>query len=127
MTKKTTKEQLNEVRQEITLNHKALKKCHEDLKSANKKVNKSIQDKEKLAVKLNSDLEQMMFTISHKVRSSVANILTISALINENDTFETKELKEMLNIIFISAEALNKTTEELSKFIRDRKSALQDN
>jgi hypothetical protein len=57
----------------------------------------------------------------------VANILTISALINENDTFETKELKEMLNIIFISAEALNKTTEELSKFIRDRKSALQDN
>jgi hypothetical protein len=33
----------------------------------------------------------------------------------------------MLNIIFVSAEALNKATEELSKFIRDRKSTLQDN
>ena len=94
------------------------------MKIANKKVHKSILDKEKVSIALNSDLEEMMFTISHRVRSSVANILAISTLINEDDSIETDELKEMLNIIFTSAEALNKATEELSKFIRDRKSRI---
>lgn len=121
MTEKTTQVTLKEVRQEMRLDQKALEKCHEDLLIANKKVDKGEFEKEKTLIELNSDLEKMMFTISHKVRNSVANILAISTLINEDDTIETDELKEMLNIIFISAEALNKATEELSKFIRDRK------
>lgn len=121
MAEKTTNEELKKVRQEMNLNHKALEKCHKDLIVANKKVDKGEFEKEKTLLELNSDLEKMMFTISHKVRNSVANILAISTLINEDETIETDELKEMLNIIFISAESLNKATEELSKFIRDRK------
>lgn len=121
MAEKTTKEQLKEVRHEVNINQKALEKCHEDLKNAHKKVNKGELDKEKALVELNSDLEKIMFTISHKVRNSVANILAISTLINEDETIDTDELKEMLNIIMTSAESLNKATEELSKFIRTRK------
>ncbi|WP_284652515.1 hypothetical protein [Flavobacterium terrisoli] len=121
MAEKTTQEQLKEVRQEVNLNQKALEKCNEDLFIANEKVDKSIIDKEKVSIALNSDLEQIMFTISHRVRSSVANILAISTLINEDVTIETNELKEMLTIIITSAESLNKATEELSKFIRTRK------
>jgi light-regulated signal transduction histidine kinase (bacteriophytochrome) len=121
MAEKTTNEELKKVRQEMNLNHKALEKCNEDLIVANKKVDKGEFEKEKTLIELNSDLEKMMFTISHKVRNSVPNILAISTLINEDDTIETDELKEMLNIIFVSEESLNKATEELSKFIRDRK------
>lgn len=124
MAEKTTKEQLKEVQQEVNSNQKALEKCHEDLKNANKKVNKGELDKEKALVELNSDLEKIMFTISHKVRNAVANILAISILINEDETIETDELKEMLTIIMTSAESLNKATEELSKFIRTRKRVL---
>ncbi|RKS03284.1 MULTISPECIES: hypothetical protein [unclassified Flavobacterium] len=125
MAKKNTAEQLKEVREGVNENQKALEKCHNDLKIANKKVDKSIVDKEKVSIALKSDLEEMMFTISHRVRSSVANILAISTLINEDDTIEADELKEMINIIFTSAESLNKATEELSKFIRNRKNKLQ--
>ena len=121
MAEKTTTDQLKEVRKEVDLNQKALEKCHEDLKTANRKVEKGVIDKEKVSVALNSDLEEMMFTISHRVRSSVANILAISILINEDDTIQADELREMLSSIFESAEALNKATEELSKFIRGRK------
>ena len=124
MDEKTTQEQLKEVQQEVNSNQKALEKCHEDLKVAHNKVNESEHDKEKAVAELNSDLEKIMFTISHKVRNSVANILAISTLINEDETIDTDELKEMLTIIMASAESLNKATEELSKFIRTRKSTL---
>ena len=94
MAEKTTKEQLNEVRQEVYINQHALEKCHEDLENAKK----SVHAKEKTLIALNSDLEEMMFAISHKVRNFVANIVAVSTLINEDDTLETEELKEISSV-----------------------------
>jgi signal transduction histidine kinase len=70
---------------------------------------------------LNIDLENMMFTISHKVRKSVADIIGISKILCDDIDIELHEFKEMLGIIIQSAESLNLSTEELSKLIHDNK------
>lgn len=73
------------------------------------------------ADEVHGDLEEMMFTISHKVRKSVANILGISNLLQTDKSLGIKEWRQMVNIITQSAESLNVSTEELSKFIHLKK------
>ena len=114
---KTTLKELKAAQEELILNHKELEKCSNDLRIANKNLNTGEIEKDKRADEINNDLGEMMFTVSHKVRKSVANILGISNLLCEDKDLGVEEWKEMLQIIIQSAESLNISTEELSKFI----------
>jgi len=107
--------------QELIVHHKDLEKCSHDLKVANKNLDIREIEKEKRIVEVNEDLESMMFTISHRVRDSVAKILGISNLLCDNSDIGEVELREMLKIIIQSAESLNISTEELSKFISKKR------
>lgn len=104
--------------QELINHHKDIEKCTNDLKVAKEKLNIEEIEKEERAVQVNKDLEDMMFTISHRVRKSIAKILGISHLLFDDSSLGVEELRDMLKIIIESAESLNNSTEELSKFIR---------
>lgn len=115
---------LNELKiaqQELLLHHKELEKCTQDLKIANHNLDKGEIEKVNRTNEVNNDLEEMMFTVSHKVRKSVANILGISNLLRTDKSLSVEELNEMLDIIIYSAHSLNTSTEELSKFIHLKK------
>lgn len=115
---------LNELKiahQELILHHKELEKCAHDLKIANNNLNKKEIEKVNLINEVNNDLEEMMYTISHRVRKSVANILGISDLLRTDKSLSAEELNEMLDIIIQSAKSLSISTEELSKFIHLKK------
>ena len=115
---------LNELKiahQELILHHKELEKCAHDLKIANNNLNKKEIEKVNLINEVNNDLEEMMYTISHRVRKSVAIILGISDLLRTDKSLSAKELNEMLDIIIQSAKSLSISTEELSKFIHLKK------
>lgn len=80
---------LNDLRaaqQELITHHEELKKCAHDLKVANKNLNIEEIEKEKRVVQVNNDLEDMMFTISHRVRKSIAKILGISHLLCDDNS-----------------------------------------
>ena len=109
--------------EELIIHHKELVKCAEELKTAHDNLDMGELEKEKFVEEVNSDLAHMMFTISHKIRKSVANILGISKLLCDDKNLGDKELREMLGIIIHSAESLNISTEELSKFIHLKKEA----
>ena len=117
MNKSNPLNDLKIAQQKLITHHKELEKCAEDLKEANNNLDIGEIEKEKRLQEVNNNLKQMMFTISHKIRKSVANILGISKLLCEDKNLEANELREMLNIIIQSAESLNISTEELSKYI----------
>jgi signal transduction histidine kinase len=121
MNQSTTLIELKIAQQELLLHHKELEKCAHDLKIANENLDTGQLEKGKRANEVNSDLEEMMFTVSHRVRKSVANILGISNLLQTDKSLGIEEWREMLNIIIQSAESLNTSTEELSKFIHLKK------
>lgn len=110
-------DKLKKAKQELIFNHEELQRCTKDLKIANVNLNIREKEKELNMEEFNSGLEQMMFAISHKVRKSVANILGLSKLLCEDVNLGNNELKEILLLIIQSAESLNASTEELSKFI----------
>lgn len=118
----STLQDLRIAQQELLINHIELAKCSHDLKVANKNLDIGEIEKEKRVTQVNDDLENMMFTISHRVRDSVAKILGISNLLCDDTAISDSELREMLKIIINSAESLNTSTEELSKFIRQKRS-----
>ena len=107
--------------EELILHHLELRKCAAELKIANENLDNGESEHVKRTAELNSDLENMMFTISHKVRKSVANIIGISKLLCDDKDVDADELREMLQIIIQSAESLNMSTEELSRFIHENK------
>jgi signal transduction histidine kinase len=107
--------------QELIIHHKELEKCTNDLKIANINLDKGETDKVNRIIEVNNDLAEMMFTVSHRVRKSVANILGIAGLLRTDIKLTTEELNEMLDIIIESAKSLNISTEELSKFIHLKK------
>lgn len=110
-------DKLKVAKQELILNHEELEKCVGDLKIATKNLNITKIDKELKIVEFNSNLEEMMFAISHKIRNSIANILGLSKLLCDDVDLQNNEVKEILFLIIQSAESLNFSTEELSKFI----------
>ncbi|TPG34846.1 hypothetical protein [Flavobacterium pectinovorum] len=110
-------DKLKKAKQELISNHEELERCTSDLKIANINLNIRETEKELNMEEFNSNLEQMMFAISHKVRKSVANILGLSKLLCEDVNLGNNELREILLLIIQSAESLNTSTEELSKFI----------
>jgi signal transduction histidine kinase len=115
---------LNELKiahKELILHHKELEKCAHDLEIANINLDKGKIDKANRIIEVNNDLAEMMFTVSHRVRKSVANILGIAGLLRTDKSLNTEELNEMLDIIIESAKSLNISTEELSKFIHLKK------
>ena len=67
------------------------------------------------------DLNVMMFTLSHKIRKAVANILGISHLLMESEELSPEEFNKMIQIIIESAQSLNIFTEELSKSIHAKR------
>jgi signal transduction histidine kinase len=121
MGQNTTLVDLKIAQRELFINHQELEKCANELKIANENLDIGEMEKEKLLLEANNDLEDMMFVISHKVRKSVAKILGISNLLSDDDTLCTEEWKELLKIIIVAAESLNKSTEELSKFIHAKR------
>lgn len=121
MANKYELKELKIAHEELLKNHRELEKCVEDLKIANENLDTEELEKKKRTEELNSDLSEMMFTVSHRIRKSVANILGISYMLCDNDKIENAELREMLRIIIQSAESLNTATEELAKFIDIKK------
>ena len=67
------------------------------------------------------DLNAMMFTLSHKIRKAVANILGISHLLMESEELSPEEFNKMIQIIIDSAQSLNIFTEELSNSIHAKR------
>lgn len=106
---------------ELITHQEDLKKCADDLKVANENLSIAEVDKEKMTLQISNDIDDMMFTISHRVRTSIAKILGISHLLYDDSNLGVEELRDMLKIIIESAESLNNSTEELSKFIRQSK------
>lgn len=110
-------DKLKKAKQELISNHEELERCTSDLKNANINLNIRETENELNTEEFNSSLEQMMFSISHKVRKSVANILGLSKMLCEDIDIGNDQLREILLLIIQSAESLNVSTEELSKFI----------
>lgn len=110
-------EKLKVAKEELIRNHKELEKCTRDLKDATENLNIEEIEKESTKVEYKSNLQEMMFAISHKVRNSVANILGLSKLLCEDVNIGSNDLREILLLIIQSAESLNISTEELTKFI----------
>ena len=123
MNQSYTFNELKIAHQDLILQHKELEKCADDLKIANINLDNGEIDKVNRTIEVNNDLEQMMFTVSHKVRKSVANILGIADLLRTDKNLTVEELNEMLDIIIESAKSLNNSTEELSKFIHKKLNA----
>lgn len=121
MKQNNTLNDLKIAQQELIIHHQELEKCARDLKKANADLDIGEIEKEKLADEVNNNLEDMMFTISHKIRKSVANILGVSKLLCVDENLGDAELRGMLTIIIQSAESLNSSTEELAKFIHLKK------
>ncbi|MGV9003805.1 hypothetical protein [Flavobacterium sp.] len=121
MNKAHTLADLKIAQQELIIHHLELEKCQDDLKKAYCNLDDGEIAKEKLVGAVNSDLEKIMFAISHKIRKSVANILGISKMLRDDQNLDYGELNEMLDIIIKSAESLNKATEELSKYIHSKR------
>lgn len=119
-------EQLKLAQKELLLHHEELEKCSRELRLAEKNLKIGKKEKNKNSKQLNSDLEEMMFILCHKVRKKVANILGISVLLQTDDSLGIPEWKEMLSIIIESAQLLNTATEELSKFIHSNRVAMDE-
>jgi signal transduction histidine kinase len=62
-------------------------------------------------------LKQMMFITSHRMRKPIAHILGISNLLDYNLIDSPEELKKMIKLIKVSAEALDNFTRDLTAFI----------
>jgi hypothetical protein len=62
------------------------------------------------------ELEQMLFMTSHNVRVPVANLLTLSSLL-KNEDLSKEEFKTALSHIEVSAEILSKFTQELTLYM----------
>jgi len=127
MSKNSTLNELKIAQQELLFHHRELEKCAHDLKVANENLGTGAVEKEKRAGEVHQDLEEMMFTVSHRVRKSVATILGISNLLEADSDMGVPEWREMLHIIIQSAESLNVSTEELSKFIHLKKNNCSGN
>ncbi len=120
MNQSYTLKELKSAHQDLILQHRELEKCAHDLKIANINLDKGEIDKVNRLIEVNSDLAEMMFTVSHTIRKSVANILGIADLLRTDKSLTVEELNEMLEIIIDSAKSLNISTEELSKFIYNK-------
>lgn len=119
-------EQLKLAQKELLLHHEELEKCSRELRLAENNLKIGKKEKNRNSKQLNSDLEEMMFILCHKVRKKVANILGISVLLQTDDSLGIPEWKEMLTIIIESAQLLNTATEELSKFIHSNRVAMDE-
>jgi signal transduction histidine kinase len=124
MKRNYTIEELKSAHQDLILQHNELLKCTDDLKIANKSLDKGEIDKANLIIGVNHNLAEMIFNVSHKIRKSVANILGIADLLRTDKSLTKKDLNEMLDIIIESAKSLNISTTELSKFIHNKKISL---
>ncbi|RUT69501.1 hypothetical protein D0817_15070 [Flavobacterium cupreum] len=103
--------------QQLIFYQEELEGCARRLKIAT--INLKIRETEEKVNKqeFNSNLDQMMFSVSHKLRKSVANILGLSEMLNEDLNLGNNEVREILLLIIQSAESLNFSTKELSDFI----------
>ena len=124
--KKLNKKQLKEGKQAANLAAVNTKLIIEKLKNEQKGLQLQMDNsKLKNAALLHGEnketLNALMYTLSHKIRKAVANILGISNLLIESDELTPKEFNEMIQIIIQSAQSLNIFTEELSKSIHAKR------
>jgi PAS domain-containing protein len=71
------------------------------------------------------NLEDILFSISHKVRQPVANILGISNLLN-NELIDINRLKEIANHMRESADSLDKFIKELNDHVWSSKQKVEN-
>lgn len=121
MSPNTTFEELRKARQELIVYRTDFQKFTADLLTAKANLISNEIEKVKQAKETSRHLEEMMFTVSHKIRKSVANILGITHILREDINIGVEELKEMLDIIIDSADSLNLATEELTTQIYEKK------
>ena len=72
-----------------------------------------------------SDLEEILFSLSHKVRQPVSNILGISNLL-DNDLIEINELRKIANCMRDSANSLDQFTKEMNNLVWTSKQKVEN-
>lgn len=113
----TTLNDLRLAHKELLLHEKEIEKCTDNLKITKEKLEAMENKEEQFLKEAHYNLEEMMFTVSHKIRKSVANILGISRVLSEEPNLKEKDLKDFLEIIIYAAESLNRSTEDLTTYI----------
>lgn len=106
---------LGEISSVIYKNNDGLERTH--------MIVKDITEKKKAEEKLKQNfqqLEEILFSLSHKVRQPVANILGISNLLDE-ELINEKDLNKIISFMKVSALNLDKFVHELTQLVSDAK------
>jgi hypothetical protein len=83
-----------------------------ELLLANKLLNKSKVSTKEHAI----CLDKIMFSISHRMRQPIVNILGLTDLLLKTP-YSMIELKKMIRFLRLSAQSLDKRTRELTSFV----------
>ncbi len=123
-------EELEKSNATLRENDKIIKKQHRELLNANKHLSLEVTDKslelkktnEEL-VKHNNELQQFSNTLSHNLRSPVANLLGLSQLFKLDDSDESRT--HIAEHIHKSAQALDGVIKDLNKIVELRNNLFQ--
>jgi signal transduction histidine kinase len=126
MKKSYTLNDLKNAQQELLVHERDLDKCAADLKEVKVKLLSVKRKEERILREAYTSLEEMMFTISHKIRKSVATILGISKLLCEDPNLQNDELRAFLEVIINAAKSLEKSTADLSNYIHLQKENIKN-
>lgn len=72
-----------------------------------------------------NQLEQVLFSLSHKIRQPVVNILGISNLL-ENELIDINELKKIIGYMRESTNSLDKYTKEMTEYVSTNKQKMEN-
>jgi signal transduction histidine kinase len=126
MKKSYTLNDLKNAQQELLAHERDLDKCAADLKEVKVKLLSVKRKEERILREAYTSLEEMMFTISHKIRKSVATILGISKLLSEDTNLQNHELRAFLDVIINAAKSLEKSTADLTNYIHLQKENIKN-
>jgi signal transduction histidine kinase len=126
MKKSYTLNDLKNAQQELLVHERDLDKCAADLKEVKVKLLSVKRKEERILREAYTSLEEMMFTISHKIRKSVATILGISKLLSEDANLQNHELRAFLDVIINAAKSLEKSTTDLTNYIHLQKENIKN-
>jgi PAS domain S-box-containing protein len=83
---------------------------------------KSLEERNDELVKINSELDNFIYTASHDLKSPIVNMEgLLKSLLEEANQHCKGDINEMLNFVALSVEKLKKTIEELSEISKIQK------
>jgi PAS domain S-box-containing protein len=83
---------------------------------------RSLEERNTELVKINSELDNFVYTASHDLKSPIVNMEgLLKSLLEEASTRCEDDINEMLNYVMLSVEKLKNTIEELSEISRIQK------